>query len=109
MSLLGHLTGLCPLADDWEMAPETKAQISLQHEIETEAAFEHFSSTIAWLATEIAHQFQISFEAVHDHLSNMPDEHLRFLTNPFGWIWLAHDTAWALGLVGCPHLQITSH
>ena len=109
MSLLGQLLG--GALDDpaaLEAAP-THEQADLQHKIETDAALDFFMDTVRWLAAEISRQFSLDHDGVHEHLLAMPDEQVRNLCHPFGWAWLAHDAARALGVEQPPLLKITFH
>lgn len=109
MSLLGHLFGGEVLAEPEFLDAFTREQADIQHEIETDAALNFFMDTVRWLAGEISCQFNLDHAAVYEHLLAMPDEQVRNLCNPFGWVWLAHDVACALGVDNPPLLKIIFH
>lgn len=108
MSLLGDLLGW-PADGGARQAENDCGGLDLQREIETEAVFEHFTASIMWLAAEISRQSPVSYDDAYALLSIMPDEHMRELAHPFGTMWLAHNTAKALGLADAPPLKITVH
>jgi len=109
MSLLGQLLGGA-LDDPAALADApTHEQADLQREIEEDAALDFFMDTVRWLAAEISRQFSVDHDAAYEHLLAMPDEQVRNLCHPFGWVWLAHDTARVLGAESAPLLKITAH
>lgn len=110
MSLLGHIFGGEALSGpDAQLDDAMREQIDLQRQIEEDAALDCFMDTVRWLAADISRQFSVDHDAVHEHLLAMPDEQVRHLASPFGWVWLAHDAARALGIDNPLLLKITVH
>lgn len=109
MSLLGHLFGGTAPGDREFLDAFTREQAELQREIEADAALDFFMDAARWLAADISRQFNADHDAVYEHLLAMPDDQVRHLASPFGWVWLAHDAARALGIDNPPLLKITAH
>ncbi|QUT05197.1 hypothetical protein KFK14_19700 [Sphingobium phenoxybenzoativorans] len=109
MSLLGDILSGGSFEDAPATDPDLIKQIELQHEIDFDNALDFFSPTIRWLSGEIADQFLLDRNKIEEHLFGIPDEHVRYLVEPFGWVFLAHHAARALGYPNPPQLKIRRH